>query len=212
MATAASVPHWQKLEAPLFSMRAMGRMVEKDENIVLPQLMPLLVQIPAHEKLRFATIMVLGRYTEWTSAHPELLEPQFTYVINSFQGASPEVVRAAAMAVKFFCLDCKDLLRPQVEQLQNFYIGILPSLPDISQEEVTEGVATVVSTMPKGDIYRLLKLYCDPLVQQLMESQPRSSHSSLVRTQRRRIRYHIRPAREMYVVLSRVWLEQNEND
>lgn len=169
MATTASVPHWQKLEAPLFSMRAMGRMVEKDENIVLPQLMPLLVQIPAHEKLRFATIMVLGRYTEWTSAHPELLEPQFTYVINSFQGASPEVVRAAAMAVKFFCLDCKDLLRPQVEQLQNFYIGILPSLPDVSQEEVTEGVATVVSTMPKSDIYRLLKLYCDPLVQQLMD-------------------------------------------
>jgi transportin-3 len=77
-ATAASVPHWQQLEAPLFSMRALGRMVDKDEDIILPQIIPLIVQIPHHEKLRFATIMVLGRYTEWTSNHPELLEAQFT--------------------------------------------------------------------------------------------------------------------------------------
>ena len=68
-----NVPHWQELEAPLFAMRALGRMVDKEESLVLPTLMPLLVQIPSHEKLRFATIMVLGRYTEWTAAHPNTL-------------------------------------------------------------------------------------------------------------------------------------------
>ncbi|KAH8681223.1 exportin 1-like protein [Xylariales sp. PMI_506] len=167
-ATATSVPHWQELEAPLFSMRAMGRMVPKNENIVLPQLMPLLVQIPAHEKLRFATIMVIGRYTEWTAAHPEFLEDQFNYIVSSFQTDSKEVVRAAAMAIKYFCTDCKHLLSAQVLQLQQFYDKIIDNLPEPSQEEITEGVASVVAVQPKSEIYKLLKLYCDPLMQRLM--------------------------------------------
>ena len=167
-ATANSVPNWQQLEAPLFSMRAMGRMVDKDEDIILPQIMPLIVQIPHHEKLRFATIMVLGRYTEWTSNHPELLESQFTYIVSSFGTDSKEIVRAAAMAMKFFCTDCKHLLSGQVLQLQQFYNQTLDKLPGISQEELTEGVASVVAVQPPAQIFDLMKLYCDPLMERLM--------------------------------------------
>jgi transportin-3 len=167
-ATATSVPHWQELEAALFAMRAMGRVVSKDEETVLPQLIPLLVQIPPHEKLRFAAVMVLGRYTEWTAAHPEFLEPQFTYIVSSFQTDSKEIIRAAAQSVKFFCLDCKDFLGSQVLQLQSFYDQILDKLPETSQEEITEGVAVVVGAQKTEDIYRLLKLYCDPLLARLM--------------------------------------------
>ncbi|OTB05452.1 hypothetical protein M426DRAFT_319720 [Hypoxylon sp. CI-4A] len=168
LANGTSVPHWQQLEAPLFSMRAMGRMVTKDESTVLPQLMPLLVQMPAHEKLRFATIMILGRYTEWTAAHPEFLNPQFKYIVDSFDLDSKEIVRAAAMAIKYFCTDCKHLLSEQVVQLQVFYNQILDKLQPPSQEEITEGVAIVVSVQPKDQIYRLLKLFCDPLIERLM--------------------------------------------
>lgn len=167
-ATATVVPHWQQLEAPLFSMRAMGRMVDKEEDIILPQIMPLLVQIPSHEKLRFATIMVLGRYTEWTANHPEYLEKQFSYIVSSFNTDSKEIIRAAAMSLKFFCSDCKHLLSGQILQLQNFYDQTLDSLPMVSQEEMTEGVATVVAVQPPSEIYRLLKLYCDPLIARLM--------------------------------------------
>ncbi|PQE28931.1 exportin 1 protein [Rutstroemia sp. NJR-2017a BBW] len=168
LATDNSVPHWQQLEAPLFGMRAMGRMVDKDEDIILPQIMPLLVQIPRHEKLRFATIMVLGRYTEWTSNHPELLESQFTYIVSSFATDSKEIVRAAAMAMKFFCTDCKHLLGGQVVQLQQFYDQTLDKLPGVSQEELTEGVASVVAVQPPSQTYQLMKLYCDPLMARLM--------------------------------------------
>ncbi|KAH7017336.1 armadillo-type protein [Ilyonectria destructans] len=168
LVTETSVPHWQELEAPLFAMRALGRMVDKDEDIVLPQLMPLLVQIPSHEKLRFATIMVLGRYTEWTAAHPEYLEPQFSYIVTSFQSDSKEIIRAAALSIKFFCTDCKHLLSGQVLQLQTFYDQVLDKLPDLSKEEITEGVSTVVAVQPDEEIYRLLKTCCDPLVQRLM--------------------------------------------
>lgn len=164
-----SVPHWQQLEAPLFSMRAMGRMVDKEEDIILPQIIPLIVQIPTHEKLRFAAIMVLGRYTEWTSNHPEFLEAQFNYVTSSFEIDSKEIIRAAAMAMKFFCSDCKHLLGPQVDALQRFYDKTLDSLPMISQEEMSEGVATVVAVQPPTETYRLLKLYCDPLMARLKQ-------------------------------------------
>ncbi len=168
MATDLNVPHWQKLEAPLFAMRAMGSKVEKDENIVLSQLMPLLVQMPSHEKLRFATIMVLGRYTEWTAEHPEFLMPQFNYIVSSFGTSSKEILQAASMALRYFCGDCKHLLSEQVIQLQQFYEQILDKLPAISQEEITEGAAYVVSVQPKEEIYRLLKLFCEPLIQRLM--------------------------------------------
>lgn len=167
-ATGTQVPNWQELEAPLFAMRALGRMVDKEENVVLPQLMPLLVQIPAHEKLRFATIMVLGRYTEWTAEHPEYLEPQFNYIVTSFQSDSKEIIRAAALSIKYFCTDCKHLLSGQVLQLQKFYDEVLDKLPDVSKEEITEGVANVVAVQPTEETYRLLKLYCDPLIQRLM--------------------------------------------
>ncbi|TGJ79336.1 hypothetical protein E0Z10_g9429 [Xylaria hypoxylon] len=168
MATDVNVPHWQKLEAPLFAMRAMGRMVDREENIVLPQLMPLLVQMPSHEKLRFATIMVLGRYTEWTAEHPDFLMPQFNYIVASFGTSSKEILQAASMALKYFCTDCRHLLSEQVLELQQFYEQILDKLPGISQEEITEGAANVVSVQPKSELYKLLKLFCEPLVQRLM--------------------------------------------
>ncbi|KAG9249317.1 armadillo-type protein [Calycina marina] len=167
-ATAEKVPQWQLLEAPIFSMRAMGRMIDKEEDIIVPQIIPLLVQIPSHEKLRFATIMALGRYTEWTSNHPEFLGPQFTYIVSSFEDDSKEIIRAAAMAMKFFCTDCKHQLGSQIIALQTFYDQTLDKLPDVSQEELTEGVASVVAVQRPEQIYELMKLYCDPLMKRLM--------------------------------------------
>lgn len=168
LASGTSVPHWQQLEAPLYSMRAIGRMVDKDEDIILPQIMPLIVQMPNHEKLRFTTIMVLARYTEWTANHPEFLESQFTYIVSSFSTDSKEIIGAAALALKFFCNDCRHHLGGQVVQLQAFYDQTLDKLSQISQEELTEGVASVIAVQPPAQIYELMKLYCDPLINRLM--------------------------------------------
>ena len=166
--TGVSVPHWQELEAPLFSMRAMGRNVSSEENVVLHQVIPLIVQIPDHEKLRFQAIMALGRYTDWTAQHPEFLQPQLNFVIAGFQHDSKEVVRAAALAFKFFGTDCRKLLQDHVSQLHDFYESVLDKLPPASQEEITEGVASVVSVQPINKIYDTLKLYCDPIMKRMI--------------------------------------------
>ncbi|EGC41529.1 karyopherin [Histoplasma capsulatum var. duboisii H88] len=167
-ATHDHVPHWQELEAPLFSMRAMGRMVEPEESTVLPQIIPLIVQIPDQDKVRFQAIMALGRYTEWTAQHPETLEAQLNYVISGFQHKSQEVVQAAALAFKFLGTDCQKLLGGHIPQLHSFYESVIDNLKPSSQEEVTEGVAAVVAVQPVDKIYETLKLFCDPIMNRIM--------------------------------------------
>lgn len=168
-ATSSSVPHWQTLEAPLFSMRAMGRQVPSDESIMLPRLIPLIVQIPDQEKVRFQAVMALGRYTEWTSQHPETLQDQLNFIMAAFNHSSPEVIRAAALSFKFFCNDCADLLKGYMPQLQQFYQQNLDALPASSQEEVTEGIASVLAKQPLDTLHQSLKLCCDPIMERLVK-------------------------------------------
>jgi len=163
------VANWQSLEAPLFSLRAMGRMVPPDENEVLPQIMTLLVQLPEHQKVRFAATLVLGRYTEWTANHPEFLESQLNYITSGFQHGSKEVMQAAAMALRFFCQDCGKLLVGHITQLHTFYEHVSKDLPWASLDEVTDGVAHIVAAQPVDNIYESLKLFCLPITKRLME-------------------------------------------
>ncbi|GMF69914.1 unnamed protein product [Aspergillus oryzae] len=162
------VPNWQELEAPLFSLRAMGRMVDPEESQILPQVIPLITQIPNQEKVRFQAIMALARYTEWTAQHPETLEAQLNYVISGFQHSSPEVVQAAALAFKFLGTDCQKLLGGHIAQLHSFYESVLDKLKPASQEEVTEGVAAVVAVQPLEKIYETMKMFCNPIMARIM--------------------------------------------
>jgi transportin-3 len=167
-ATHEHVPHWQELEAPLFSLRAMGRMVDPEESTVLSQAIPLIVQIPDQDKIRFQAIMALARYTEWTAQHPETLEAQLNYVISGFQHKSPEVVQAAALAFKFLGTDCQKLLGGHIAQLHSFYESVIDKLGPSSQEEVTEGVAAVVAVQPLDKVYETMKMFCDPIMARIM--------------------------------------------
>ncbi|CAI7571531.1 hypothetical protein PCG10_002552 [Penicillium crustosum] len=162
------VPHWQELEAPLFGLRAMGRMVDPEESTILGQLIPLIVQIPDQEKVRFQAIMALARYTEWTALHPETLEAQLNYVISGFHHSSQEVVQASALAFKFLGTDCQKLLGGHIAQLHTFFESVLDKLKPTSQEEVTEGVAAVVSVQPHEKIYDSYKMFCDPIMARIM--------------------------------------------
>ena len=161
------IPQWQSLEASLFSMRAMGRMVPPTENIMLPRLIPLIAQIPNQEKVRFQAVMALGRYSEWTASHPDTLQSQLDFIMSAFDHPSQEVARAAALSFRFFCVDCADLLKDYVTQLQQFYESKINRLPTTSQEEITEGVAAVLAKQPPHKVYQLFKLYCDPVVERL---------------------------------------------
>ncbi|KAI5293358.1 Nuclear import receptor [Ascosphaera acerosa] len=167
-ATQGHVPHWQELEAAIFSLRAMGRMVDPEEDTLLPQIIPLIVRMPHHEKTKFQAVMALARYTEWTAHHPETMETQLAYVISGFSDKSIEVVQAAALAFKYLGTDCRKLLGQHIAQIHGFYQSVLDKLKPLSQEEITEGVAAVVSVQPPEKIYDALKAFCDPVMSRIM--------------------------------------------
>jgi transportin-3 len=60
------------------------------------------------------------------------------------------------------------LLANHVEMLHKFYESVLEHLVPASQEEVTEGVACVVSVQPLDKIYPTMKLFCDPIIRRMM--------------------------------------------
>ena len=81
--------------------------LDTEEERVVPEVMKLLVNLPEHDKIRYAATLVLGRYTEWTAKHPEYLEFQLNYISSGFENQSKDVMSAAAQALKHFCQDCK---------------------------------------------------------------------------------------------------------
>jgi transportin-3 len=68
------------------------------------QVMQLIAKLPNHPKLRYAASLVFGRYSEWTNAHPDTIPFQLQYISSGFD--DPEVMSAAALALKHICESC----------------------------------------------------------------------------------------------------------
>ncbi|KAG7920036.1 hypothetical protein KL927_000716 [Ogataea polymorpha] len=160
---------WQEIEAPLFSMRAMAKEVGTNENTILPQIMRYLVQLPENPKIRYAATLVLGRYTEWTAKHPEHLEEQLNYITSGFQQQqNMDIIIAASHALKYFCMDCAELLSNYLEQLYNFYSNVEPSLDIDSLYDITEGIAHILKEERDQDkLYNITLMFWKPTLEKL---------------------------------------------
>ncbi|KAL3233199.1 mRNA transport regulator MTR10 [Nakaseomyces bracarensis] len=155
---------WQYLEAPLFSLRTMAQEISLTENKLLPQIIDIMCSLPEHPKIRYASTLVLGRYTEWTSKHPETLEKQIQYIFDGFNQApagDTEIIPASAHALMYFCSDCADLLSTYIEQLIDFYFNIQGSVDIESQFELCQGLSAVLNKQSNGVV--------SPLFQRLIE-------------------------------------------
>lgn len=172
---------WQEIEAPLFSMRAMAREVELSESEILPNIMKMLVQLPEHEKIRYAATLVLGRYTEWTAKHPDYLDFQLQYITSGFGTSSKSVMSAAAQALMHFCQDCAPLLTGYLEQLSPFYEKVAGELDLDSLYEVTDGIAHVIVAQPEDRIRPALQHFGQPIVNRLLEKCQKPGSTQLYR-------------------------------
>lgn len=153
----ASLDEWQNLEAALFSLRTMAQEIPLTENKFLPQIIQIVCNLPEISKLRYAATLVLGRYTEWTGKHPELLEVQLQYIFRGFDqvknntiqddAQTLEIITASSHALMYFCSDCAELLSNYINQLIDFYFNIQDILSrDIeSQFELCQGLSAVIS-------------------------------------------------------------------
>ncbi|CAR24736.1 mRNA transport regulator MTR10 [Lachancea thermotolerans CBS 6340] len=164
--------NWQNLEAPLFSLRTMAQEISKNENVVLPQLFRLLCTLPEHPKVRYATTLVLGRYTEWTSKHPDFLEMELNYIFNGFQHAngSIEILTASSHALMYFCQDCSSLLSGFVSQLIEFYWKIETMVESESLFEVCQGLSCVIDRQTDDQVGASLELFLKPHLSKLVDA------------------------------------------
>lgn len=174
---AHSKPSWQSLEAPLFALRAMAKEVPSTEQTILPTIFLVLVQLPEHPKVRYATTLVLGRYTEWTSKNEQFLEPQLQYILKGFEasaGEAPsnksETVIATSRALMYFCQDCLQHLTKYLEQLYSLYGQIKDQLDHESHLELADGLAHVIGEGNPEFLYKTAEMFITPTVNALNEA------------------------------------------
>ncbi|CAH7688350.1 nuclear localization sequence binding protein [Phakopsora pachyrhizi] len=158
---------WQDIEAALFSMRTMGAEVDEGEDEVLPLIMDLIPKLPFHPKIRYATILVLCRYTEWTNLHPAGIPFQLQYISSGFEDQSSEVKLAAAQAMKYLCRDCAKHLVSFIPQLFTFYQTVSSTLNQDDINEVTVAIAHIISAMPLPEASQAMVMFCMPLLEAL---------------------------------------------
>ena len=157
---------WQTLEAPLFSLRTMAQAISLTEKVLLPGVFKTLCELPEiHHKIRYATTLVFGRYTEWTARHPECLEMQLRYIFDGFDKVRTsgtlendeslqDIVTASCHALMYFCSDCNKLLSGYLDQLSTFYFNIQDMLSQDmeSQFELCQGLSAVINDQPSETV------------------------------------------------------------
>lgn len=163
---------WQLLEAPLFSMRVMAKEVSPKENTILPVIMEMLVQLPEHPKIRYATTLVLGRYSEWTAKHPQYLEVQLNYIIKGFEGTTlvdKDIFSATSQALMYFCQDCSSLLVNYLEQLFMVYQQVQNNLDVKSTYDLVNGLAHVIKDLPSSQQLKASETFLSPTLNKLTQ-------------------------------------------
>ena len=106
--TTTQIP-WQDIEAPLFSLRVMCREVSENESKYIPEIMSMLPSLPPHPKVKYAAILVIGRYAQWTNNNPSMLTYQLDFVSKGFQEDQDTTI-AAAHAFRDLCKYCNKVI------------------------------------------------------------------------------------------------------
>lgn len=181
---------WQDVEAPLFSMRSMAKEVNpREDNAMLNQTFELLLQliqsnskIIHFNKIKYAIILVFGRYSEYTYYHANFLKPQLDFILHnltnvlsgeqnvSLNDSQKEIVTAASNSLMFFCQDCCDLLIPYLNEFFDFYITVRnnPLLDLTSLYEITDGFAHIIYSQESDEaVYNSAKIFIEPTLKEL---------------------------------------------
>lgn len=164
--TQSAAVKWQDIEAPLFSMRTMGAEVDPRDDEIMPQIMALLPKLPPHPKIKYAAILVIGRYTQWIDCHPEHIQFQLPYISSGFEATNePEVSAAAAQAMKYLCKDCSRHLVPYLPQLHLFLQTVTARIGAEDLLDLAAAMAHIIVVMPSGEQARALSSFVMPDVE-----------------------------------------------
>lgn len=163
----AGLVQWQDVEAPLFSMRAMGAEANKHDDEVIPQIIDVIPSLPSHPKLNYAALLVISRYTEWVKYHPDRIPGILSYISAGFTTGDSDVAAAAAQALNFLCQDCSEELTPFLPQLFEFFQTITDQLEPEDLMSLSEAVAYILAALPAHEVPEPLMRFTQPFLQTL---------------------------------------------
>ncbi|GAA5997066.1 mRNA transport regulator MTR10 [Rhodotorula paludigena] len=163
--SAGDAVKWQDVEAPLFSMRSMGARIDVRDNDLVPKIMEMLPKLPPHPRIRYAAILVIGRYTHWTEQHPEHIQFQLPYVSAGFDESDPEVLAAASQTMKYLCKDCPTHLVPFLPQLHTFIQSVSGKLNGDDLLDLSAAIAHILLAMPPSEIAAALSTFVMPNIE-----------------------------------------------
>ncbi|BGP37073.1 Nuclear import receptor [Rhodotorula kratochvilovae] len=156
---------WQDVEAPLFSMRSMGAKIDVQDNDLVPRIMEMLPKLPPHPRIRYAAILVIGRYTHWTQQHPEHIQFQLPYVSAGFEESDPEVLAAASQTMKYLCKDCPEHLVAFLPQLHTFIQTVSGKLGGEDLLDLSAAIAHILLAMPSSAVAGALSTFVMPNIE-----------------------------------------------
>lgn len=166
-AVSSGSARWQDVEAPLFSMRSMGAAIDIYDDVLVPKIMEMLPKLPAHPRIRYAAILVIGRYTHWTQQHPQHIQFQLPYVSSGFDDNDPEVLAAASQTMKYLCKDCPEHLVAFLPQLHSFIQTVSGKLGAQDLLDLSAAIAHIIVAMPPHEIASALSTFVMPDVELL---------------------------------------------
>lgn len=138
---------WQPLEAVLFALRTIASVIDRRESERLPTLFPMILSIRSHPRLTYSCLLVIGCLSDWLKYHQDLLPPAIDYIVMGLTGTGDtEVTAAAAMAMRYLCESCGDLMVRFAPQLLSLYDTALcqPTLDQEDQLSLTESICHVI--------------------------------------------------------------------
>ncbi|GAA6059173.1 hypothetical protein JCM10212_005518 [Sporobolomyces blumeae] len=160
--SAGDAVRWQDVEAPLFSMRSMGAAIDVEDDQIVPKIMEMLPKLPQHPRIRYAAILVIGRYTHWTERHPEHIQFQLPYISSGFDDTDSEVLAAASQTMKYLCKDCSAHLVPFLPQLHSFVQTVSSKLGAEDLLDLSAAIAHIIVAMPPTEIPQTLSTFAMP--------------------------------------------------
>lgn len=160
---------WQDVEAPLFSMRAMGAEVNvENHDEVVGQIINAIPTLPNHPRMRYAGLLVISRYTDWLNAHPDRIPDLLGYISAGLE-TEGEVSAAAGQAMNYLCQDCSRHLVPYLPQLFAFLSSVNDRLEPDDLITMGDAIGNIVTRMPPNEAAGAMMQFAQPILQLLAE-------------------------------------------
>lgn len=164
--------HWQKIESSLFAIRVLGSELSSitADTPEIPSILGMLPTVAElHPRIKYASVLVVGRYAGWITQHPENLGSFLSFISSGFnEGKSQDeddLSAACALALRYLCESCGKLMVDYLNDLLNFYEQAVPKLKRYDLDQLTEAVAYIINHLPveDGSMKHALDKLCSPI-------------------------------------------------